>query len=89
MLIVRAFLVGHPAASTGGVAVAIGITLALIWVASIVVVMSALGAIFQTSLYKYANSGAVPAGFTADLSHAFGPREGDPMSGPVDTSPRL
>jgi hypothetical protein len=48
----------------------------VVWIALVVVVMTALNAIFQTALYMYATTGSMPTGFeTTDLRQTFGPRE--------------
>jgi hypothetical protein len=53
-----------------------GILVAVVWIAVVVVVITALSAIFQTALYMYATTGSMPTGFeTTDLRQTFGPRE--------------
>jgi hypothetical protein len=53
-----------------------GILVSVIWIALVVVVMTALNAIFQTALYMYATTGSMPTGFeTTDLRQTFAPRE--------------
>ena len=45
----------------------LGILVAVPYLALVVVVLTALNAVFQTALYLYATTGSVPAGF--DDSH--------------------
>jgi hypothetical protein len=47
----------------GGAALVVGIILAVAYVALVVVVLTALNAVFQTALYLYATTGSVPTGF--------------------------
>ena len=53
----------------------IGLIVAVPWVALVVVVLTALGAVFQTALYLYATTGSIPDGFEdAGLTAAFASR---------------
>ncbi|MEZ5247571.1 MAG: DUF6159 family protein [Acidimicrobiales bacterium] len=47
----------------GGPALVAGIVIAVFYVALVIVVLTALNAVFQTALYLYATTGAVPAGY--------------------------
>lgn len=49
--------------SLGGVGLIVGIAIGVVWIAVVVVVMTALNAVFQAALYLYATSGMVPSGF--------------------------
>ena len=61
-----------PAVIVVAVAGTVGLVVAVPWVALAVVVLTALGAVFQTALYLYATTGSVPEGFEqAGLSEAF------------------
>jgi len=61
--------------SLGGVAFAVGIVIAVAYVALVVVTLTALNAIFQTALYLYATTGSAPAGFEgSNLRNSFSPR---------------
>lgn len=63
------------AATGNGVITGIGIALAVAWWVVVAVVTSALGAVFQTALYRYAANREVMAGFDESmLSGAFRPR---------------
>ena len=50
-------------ASLGGVGLIVGIAIGVVWIAVVVVVMTALNAVFQAALYLYATSGMAPSGF--------------------------
>ncbi|MBC8365283.1 MAG: hypothetical protein H8E59_09810 [Actinobacteria bacterium] len=59
----------------GSAAFAVGIAISVVWVAAVMVVLSALGAVFQTALYLYATTGTVPSGFEqSSLTESFGAR---------------
>jgi len=77
LAVIPAFLIGGLAAASGVTAVAIaGIAAAVIWVAVVITIVSALSGIFQMALYRYATTGETPTGFPSDaLSQAFGPRK--------------
>jgi hypothetical protein len=77
LAMIPAFVVGGLAGASGVTAVAIGgIAAAVIWVAVVLTIVSALSGIFQMALYRYATTGETPAGFPSDaLSDAFGPRK--------------
>ena len=61
-----------PAVVVVAVAGTVGLVVAVPWVALAVVILTALGAVFQTALYLYATTGSVPEGFEqAGLSEAF------------------
>lgn len=49
--------------SLGGVGLIAGIAIGVVWIALVVVVMTALNAVFQAALYLYATSGMAPSGF--------------------------
>ena len=49
--------------SLGGAGLILGIVVGVAWVGLVVVVMTALNAVFQTALYLYATSGMAPSGF--------------------------
>ncbi len=74
LLIIPALLIGGALVASGSTALAIvGIATAVVWIALALVVMSALGAIFQTALYMYATTGQSPEGFeNAGLAQSFG-----------------
>ena len=75
LLVIPGVIVGALGIAAGGVGLVVGITVAVAWIAVVVVVMTALNAIFQTALYMYATTGALPTGFEgADLQGSFGPR---------------
>lgn len=68
-------LIGLGAAAGGAVAMVL-IGIAVLWFLASLVVTSALSGIYQTALYHYAASRAVPEEFSAtDLGHAF-PQKG-------------
>jgi hypothetical protein len=76
VLVIPGFVIGGLAAAAGGPLLIAGILVAVVWIALVVVVMTALNAIFQTALYMYATTGSMPTGFeTTDLRQTFGPRE--------------
>jgi hypothetical protein len=53
----------------------VGILLAVPYLALVVVVLTALNAVFQTALYLYATTGSVPAGFDdSNLQASFSTR---------------
>ncbi|MEM7141615.1 MAG: DUF6159 family protein [Actinomycetota bacterium] len=59
----------------GGAALVAGIVIAVLYIALVVVVMTALNAVFQTALYLYASSGTVPVDFAdSNLRNSFGNR---------------
>jgi hypothetical protein len=70
--------VGALLAVTGaGPLVVTGIGIGVVWLALVSVVMSALGAVYQMALYRFAVDGSAPEAFAAaDLEHAFRPRKG-------------
>ncbi len=74
LLVIPALLIGGAMVASGSTALAIvGIAIAVVWIALALIVMSALGAIFQTALYMYATTGQSPEGFeNAGLSQSFG-----------------
>ncbi len=49
--------------SLGGIGLIVGIAIGVVWIALVVVVMTALNAVFQAALYLYATSGMAPSGF--------------------------
>ena len=74
-LAIPGLLIGGLAIGVGGPALIAGILVAVVWIALVVVVMTALSAIFQTALYIYATTGSMPTGFeSTDLGQTFEPR---------------
>jgi hypothetical protein len=63
--IIPAVLVVVATGALGGAALVLGILVAVPYLALVVVVLTALNAVFQTALYLYATTGSVPAGFDA------------------------
>ena len=61
--IIPAVLVVGATGALGGAALVLGILVAIPYLALVVVVLTALNAVFQTALYLYATTGSVPAGF--------------------------
>ncbi len=76
LAVIPAIIVGGLFAASGVTALAIlGIGAAVIWIAGVIVVMSALTAVFQAALYEYVTTGQVPVAYAdADLRTTFGPR---------------
>ena len=61
--------------SLGGVGLIVGIVIGAVWIAVVVVVMTALNAVFQAALYLYATSGMAPSGFEgSSLGESFSRR---------------
>jgi hypothetical protein len=74
-LVIPGIIVGAVAIAAGGALLVVGLIVAVAWIAVVLVVMTALNAVFQTALYLYATTGAMPSGFEgADLRGTFGPR---------------
>ena len=72
LIIPAAIIAGLFIASGWTVLMAIGIIAAAAWVAIVMVVLTALNAIFQTALYLYATTGTAPSGFEqAPLAQTF------------------
>ncbi len=73
-----AFGIGAAGIASNVTAVAIGaVAVAVVILVVTSVILSALGGIYRTALYRYAVDGTVPVPFAgADLEHAFGPRRG-------------
>ncbi len=71
-----AVLVIALAPATGsGAAVGISVGAAVLWMVAVAVVLSALNAVFQTALYRYAAGGAALGPFTAGMmGSAFAPK---------------
>jgi len=69
-------LVGGLALASGTAAVAIvGVGVAVVWIVGVIVVMSALTAVFQAALYQYVTTGEVPVAYVDnDLRTTFGPK---------------
>ena len=66
ILVVLGFAVGVT------VFIVVAIIAAVAWAALVMVVLTALNAVFQTALYLYATTGSVPSGFeTSPLPRAF------------------
>ena len=61
--IIPAVLVVGATGALGGAALVLGILVAIPYLALVVVVLTALNAVFQTALYLYATTGSVPTGF--------------------------
>ena len=61
--IIPAMLVVGATGALGGAALVLGILVAIPYLALVVVVLTALNAVFQTALYLYATTGSVPTGF--------------------------
>ncbi len=76
LLVIPAVVLGGLLVASGSAALAVvGIVIAVAWIALSVVVMTALGAIFQTALYMYATTGTSPGGFeSTTLSQSFARR---------------
>lgn len=72
LIIPAVILVAIGAATGVGAFLAVTIIAAVAWVALVVVVLTALNAVFQTALYMYATSGSLPSGFeSSPLGQAF------------------
>ena len=73
LLILPAVLVGVGAAASGSLPVVVaGVSLAAIWIIGVACWSSAMSAVFQLALYRYATQAEMPAQFAAvDLSDAF------------------
>jgi hypothetical protein len=73
--IIPAVLVVGATGALGGAALVLGILVAVPYLALVVVVLTALNAVFQTALYLYATTGSVPAGFDdSNLQASFSTR---------------
>ncbi len=73
--IIPAVVVVAAAGALGGAALVLGILVAVPYVALLVVVLTALNAVFQTALYLYATTGVVPTGFAdSSLQASFSTR---------------
>ena len=73
--IIPAVVVVAVAGALGGAALVLGILVAVPYVALLVVVLTALNAVFQTALYLYATTGVVPTGFAdSNLQASFSTR---------------
>ncbi len=73
--IIPAVIVLFATGALGGAALVVGILLAVPYLALVVVVLTALNAVFQTALYLYATTGSVPAGFDdSNLQASFSTR---------------
>ncbi len=72
-LIIPAVILAVVGVASGVTAFAVlAIIVAVGWVATVMVVMTALNAVFQTALYLYATTGSVPSGFeSSPLPRAF------------------
>ena len=76
VLVIPGLVIGGLAVAAGGPVLIAGILVAVVWIGLVIVVMTALNAIFQTALYMYATTGSMPSGFEAtDLRQTFGPRK--------------
>ncbi len=68
-------VVALAAASGSGALIAVGVGIAVAWMIGVAVVLSALNAVFQTALYRYAADGNVLGPFAgATLNGAFAPK---------------
>lgn len=76
--ILAAFVIGGLGIASNVTVVAVlAVAVAVIVVVVASVIVSALGGIYRTALYRYAVDGTVPGAFgDIDLQHAFGPRRG-------------
>lgn len=75
LAILPGVLVGFLLAALGGVALYVGVAIGAVWVAVVVVIMTALNAVFQAALYLYATSGMAPSGFEgSSIGESFGRR---------------
>jgi hypothetical protein len=73
--VLPAFLLGAGAIAAGGAIAFAGLAVAVLWVLTVVMVLSALNGIFQTALYRYAAGRDTGSAFGGhDLSAAFAPR---------------
>ena len=73
--IIPAVLVVGATGALGGAALVLGILVAIPYLALVVVVLTALNAVFQTALYLYATTGSVPTGFAdSNLEASFSTR---------------
>jgi hypothetical protein len=73
--IIPAVIVLFATGALGGAALVVGILLAVPYLALVVVVLTALNAVFQTALYLYATTGSVPAEFDdSNLQASFSTR---------------
>lgn len=77
LLSLPAILVIVLAGAAGLLAVTVlGIAVAVVYLAAVGVLLSALNSVYQTVLYSYAMTGETPDGFTdSDVQTAFGPRK--------------
>ena len=72
LIIPAALVAGLFIASGWQLLMAVGIIVAAAWVAVVMVVLTALNAVFQTALYLYATTGTAPSGFEeAPLAETF------------------
>ena len=73
--LIPAVVVVAAAGALGGAALVLGILVAVPYVALLVVVLTALNAVFQTALYLYATTGSIPTGFVdSNLQASFSTR---------------
>ncbi len=72
LIVPAAILLGLFVASGWQLLMVVGIIAAAAWVAVVMVVLTALSAVFQTALYLYATTGIAPSGFEQDsLEQSF------------------
>lgn len=78
LAILPAILVVVLMAALGNVVlIGAAIVLAVLWIAAVMAVTTAMSGVFQTALYLYASTGRTPTGFEGpDLDTAFRPRNG-------------
>jgi hypothetical protein len=68
-------LIALAVTSGSGAVAAVSVAVAVVWVVGVAVVLSALNAIFQTALYRYAADGTSVGPFTPDImGSAFAPK---------------
>jgi hypothetical protein len=77
-----ALLIGAAAVAAGGTVAFFGIVVAVLWVLTVAMVLSALSGIFQTALYRYAAGMDTGTAFgSQDLGAAFAPKPGGRTGG--------
>ncbi|MBU1225645.1 MAG: hypothetical protein KJ698_00345, partial [Actinobacteria bacterium] len=77
-----ALLIGAAAVAAGGAVAFFGIVVAVLWVLTVAMVLSALSGIFQTALYRYAAGMDTGTAFgSQDLGAAFAPKPGGRTGG--------
>ena len=75
LILPAAVVAGLFIASGSTALIVVGVVAAGAWIAVVMVVLTALNAIFQTALYLYATTGRLPSGFEqAPLAQTFAPK---------------